>query len=282
MESLEHYVYKSEVNWSLLTEGLTLPVKNQVVFSRNMGNFLHRGEAKAITLYLNGKGYLAQIRNVNFDSRFKRKNDTLQIRYPRDGELSHALKARFFKSYDFIKVQRDMRRTGDRSMIKLPEELKEYLVIYTTAYEDSYILDTIEADDIKSVRKVVQNQSEIVAEAEFNYDLEDNTANLLEDEIIVKIRKLNRKIGDNLKLLYGYKCQICGLYIGKEYGAKVVEAHHIDYFVQSLNNDADNQIIVCPNHHSVIHEVNPVFNRKKLMYLYPNGIQEGLILNQHL
>jgi hypothetical protein len=79
MDSNETYVNKSEVNWSLLTEGLTLPVENQVVFARNMGHFLHRGEAKAIVLYLNGKGYRAQIRNVNFDSKFKRKNDTLQI-----------------------------------------------------------------------------------------------------------------------------------------------------------------------------------------------------------
>lgn len=44
------YVYKAEVNWSLLTEGLTLPVENQVVFSRNMGKFLQRGESKEITL----------------------------------------------------------------------------------------------------------------------------------------------------------------------------------------------------------------------------------------
>lgn len=69
MDSNETYVYKSEVNWSLLTEGLTLSVENQVIFARNMGHFLHRGEAKAIILYLNGKGYRAQIRNANFDSK---------------------------------------------------------------------------------------------------------------------------------------------------------------------------------------------------------------------
>ena len=60
------YVYKAEVNWSLLTEGLTLTVENQVVFSRNMGKFLQRGEQKEITLYLNGKGYKAQIRHLTF------------------------------------------------------------------------------------------------------------------------------------------------------------------------------------------------------------------------
>ena len=49
------YVYKKEVDWSLLMEGLTLPVDNQVVFGQIMGRFIQRGESKDITLYLEGK-----------------------------------------------------------------------------------------------------------------------------------------------------------------------------------------------------------------------------------
>ena len=41
-----------------------------------------------------------------------------------------------------------MREPGDRTMIRLPEECKEYLAIYTTEYDDSYVLETIVADDI--------------------------------------------------------------------------------------------------------------------------------------
>ena len=61
-------------------------------------------------------------------------------------------------------------------------------------------------------------------EAEFNYDVEDSTSTILEIEKIVKIRKLNKKIRDNLKLLYGYRCQICGQLIGEEFGSHIVEA----------------------------------------------------------
>ncbi len=89
-------------------------------------------------------------------------------------------------------------------------------------------------------------------ENSFNYDIIDESATIFASERIVKIRKLNKKIGDNLKLLYNYRCQICGRQIGEEYGSHIVEAHHIDYFVQSLNNDSQNQLIVCPNHHSII------------------------------
>jgi 5-methylcytosine-specific restriction enzyme A len=282
LEVYENYVYKAEINWSLLMEGLTLPVDNQVIFARNMGRFLQRGEAREINLHLNGKAYKAYIRNVNFDAKFNRKKDILQIRYPRNGELANALQTCFAKSFQYFKTNREIRPNNDRSIIKLPEDYKEYLAIYTTEYEDSYILEAIEADDISYMRNTLQHHSERIMEANFNYDIEDKSAAILENKRIVKIRKLNKKIGDNLKLLYNYRCQICGQITGTEYDTHVVESHHIDYFINSLNNDSRNQLIVCPNHHSIIHDTDPIFNRKKLIYLYPNGLQEGLKLNRHL
>lgn len=177
---------------------------------------------------------------------------------------------------------REMRSPGDRTMIRLPEECKEYLAIYTTEYDDSYVLETIVAEVIVSLRQAVSGQHERVMEEEFNYDIEDTTSTILETERIVKIRKLNKKIGDNLKLLYGYKCQICGKLIGEEFGSHIAEAHHIDYFVTSLNNDASNQLIVCPNHHSIIHDTNPLFDRQRLMYIYKNGLEQKILLNRHL
>lgn len=197
-------------------------------------------------------------------------------------ELAKALQMYFARSYQFIKTTREMRQPGDRTMIRLLEERKEYLAIYTTEYDDSYVLETIVAEDIVSLRKIVSGQQERVMEAEFNYDVEDATSTLLETERIVKIRKLNKKIGDNLKLLYGYRCQICGNLIGEEFGSHIAEAHCIDYFVSSLNNDANNQLIVCPNHHSIIHDANPIFNRRRLIYIYKNGLEQRLVLNQHL
>lgn len=278
----ENYVYKKEVDWSLLTEGLTLPLDNQVVFGNIMGRFLKRGESKDITLYLGGKSYKARITNVDFAPVFRRKKDTLQIRYSKNGELAKALQGYYFNSYNFIRHSRDIRRAGDRAMIRLPEDCKEYLAIYTTEYDDSFMLETIVADDLVLLKQIVAGQQERIIEAEFNYDVEDSAAGILETEHIVKIRKLNKKIGDNLKLLYGYHCQICGKLIGEEYGSHIVEAHHIEYFITSLNNDANNQLIVCPNHHSIIHDTNPGFDRRRLLYLYKNGMEQGLMLNQHL
>jgi len=282
MKATENYVYKKEVDWSLLNEGLTLPVENQVVFGRNMGKFLARGESKNITVYLNGKKYWAKIINLNLDKKHNRKRDMLQIRYSSNSELSNALKAYFAKNYKYISNKRSLRKKGDRSIIRLPEDHKEYLAIYTTEYEDTYLFETIVAEDIYELREIVKNKQEYVLEASFNYDVIDEKSTLFETERIMKIRKLNKKIGDNLKLLYNYRCQICGEDVGKKYDSQIVEAHHIEYFVTSLNNDSNNQLIVCPNHHRIVHSTNAIFDRHRLAYLYPNGVQERLVLNKHL
>ena len=278
---LENYVYKKEIDWSTLMEGFTLPLDNQVIFLRNMENFLQRGQSKIIHFFMNGKTYDAKIVNMN-NSVEKRKKDAYQIRYPRNGELSQALQQYFFKSMSYIKMIRESRDPKDRSYIKMPDGLKEYLAIYTTEYEDTFLLELIAQDDFQVMKKAIQGMRERTVENEIEYEMEDKSSGIEKKLQIVKIRKLNRKIGENLKLLYGYRCQICGQVIGEKYGSHIAEAHHIDYFVNSLNNDANNQMIVCPNHHSVIHDANPVFDRRRMVYRFDNGVEERISLNKHL
>lgn len=278
---LENYVYKKEIDWSTLMEGFTLPLDNQVIFLRNMENFLQRGQSKIIHFFMNGKTYDAKIVNMN-NSVEKRRKDAYQIRYSRNSELSQALQQYFFKSMSYIKMIRESRDPKDRSYIKMPDGLKEYLAIYTTEYEDTFLLEPIAQDDFQVMKKAIQGMRERTVENEIEYEMEDKSSGIEKKLQIVKIRKLNRKIGENLKLLYGYRCQICGQVIGEKYGSHIAEAHHIDYFVNSLNNDANNQMIVCPNHHSIIHDANPVFDRRRMVYRFDNGAEERIILNKHL
>lgn len=278
----DEYVYKKEVDWSLFNYGFAIPIEHQVVFSQVAGRFIQRGESKGITLYLNGKSYKAKLNNNRIDKKFGSHADIVQIRYTQNSDLAQALRNCFQRSYAYIKRMKQLQEKESRKHITLPDEYKEYLAVYTTEYDDTYLLETIGSLDAEILRDTLSGKAERIMEAQFNFDIQDDTAGFKEKDQIVKIRKLNKKIGDNLKRLYGYRCQICGKLIGEEYGSHVVEAHHIDYFVKSLNNDASNQIIVCPNHHSIIHDVNPVFDRRRLLYLYANGFDEKIVLNQHL
>ena len=97
-----------------------------------------------------------------------------------------------------------------------------------------------------------------------------------------KVRKLDKSIGDTLKKFYDYRCQLTGERIGEPYSARVVEAHHIVPFTESLNNDASNIIIVNPTFHRIIHKAKPEFDNATFSFKFPNGVVEKLKLTDHL
>ena len=110
----------------------------------------------------------------------------------------------------------------------------------------------------------------------------DKTASVVQKELLVKYRKIDRSIIRMLKEFYGYRDEISGEKIGGHYGDSVVEAHHIDYFTRSQNNDSTNIIIISPNYHRIIHKNNPHFNRKKFQFEFSNGEVLRLKLYDHL
>jgi predicted HNH restriction endonuclease len=110
----------------------------------------------------------------------------------------------------------------------------------------------------------------------------DKAASIEEKQRLVKYRRIDRSIILTLKRFYDYRDEISGEKIGDEYGDSVVEAHHIDYFTRSQNNDSTNIIIISPNYHRIIHKNNPRFNRKKFQFEFENGEVLRLKLYEHL
>ncbi len=279
----EQYLLKKEIDWSTLTQGFTLPVTTSVLFTGFEDRFLNRGEGKEITVLLNGKAYTAKVTNEKFDSKFDAGHQTDIVRILYRKNLSKALCDAFPGSFTLLDTIRKTPGFAKKKHAVLPEGSKEYLIIYATDRPDTYIFEPLLANELAEVDEAFSAQTEREAEQELaRLDQTDSGAAVIEKPGIRKIRKLDRKIGDSLKLHYGYRCQICGAFIGEPYGAHVIEAHHIDYFVKSKNNDAGNILIVCPNHHSVIHDRNPLFDIKTQTYTYPNGYREGLLLNDHI
>ena len=134
----------------------------------------------------------------------------------------------------------------------------------------------------EQIKYSISGINEYDFEFQTNYRMVDNSAGIVTKEHLIKVRRLDRAIGETLKLFYNYKCQICGDNFSTKYNCIISEAHHIDFFVNSLNNNADNIIVLCPNHHRVIHKINPIFKREKSIFVYPNGLEETLKLNKHL
>jgi len=278
----EQYIYKKEVDWSLLHEGFTIPVSFQVRFQEIIGHGLDKGQTKNITLLVENKPFTAQLKNQDFDqSRYPTHKDLLQIRYTRNSLLADILRTIFNSSYEYLKIKRSELGQNNR-LIKLPENIREYLVLYTSDSADLFIADCLTIWDLQKEIQVISSYPEEVLEAEINYKNVDPSAGLDLRERIVKVRRFDKAIADNLKLLYDYRCQICGNNFSAKYDTSIAEAHHIDSFIKSLNNDSDNIMIVCPNHHRIIHKTMPTFERSNRSLIFQNGYQERLRLNYHL
>jgi len=273
------YIYKKEIDWSALHLGLNIPISLQNIFYENLKLHLKKGESKKIKLLLDGTEYPVTLTNIYFDkTKYPTHKELLQIRYTPNSEIAQKLRDIFSNSYCYLLIEKEKLK-NKKKQLSVPEEMREYLAIYSTVFDDAFAIECITHNEIIETKHEIRNFNEL--ELEQIIQATDTPA-LIEKTKTAKIRKLDKTIGDNLKRLYEYKCQICGLFIGENYNATVIHIHHIEYFSVSLNNNADNIMVVCPNHHGIIHATNPIFDKKEKSFNYPNGYIESLKLNLHL
>ena len=266
---------KKTVDKSLLVDGFTIPVAFQNVFFQQLGFKLAHGESRQITIMIDGTEYQVKLANIAFDSSKFDHPELLQVRYGSKSPIAIHFQQCFKQTANLIREHYEMRSGSER--FKPSKDSAEYIAVYSTPLKGVLMVDCITHEEYQQQTAELGKMDELLLENAI--DLE---ARIELKESTKKIRRLTKSIGDSLKLVYGYRCQICGQYIGEPYGSTVIHAHHIDYFVKSMNNNADNILIVCPNHHAIIHDRNPVFDRQTIQYKYPNGYSEGLRLNKHL
>ena len=120
------------------------------------------------------------------------------------------------------------------------------------------------------------------AELEQLINFEDHNATVKIKTAPTTVRVYNPSIIRQLKKLYNGNCQLCGCKPFANVTCDLTEVHHIQYFATSHNNNASNLIVLCPNHHRLIHKLNPKYNADRQYYIYPNGEEEQLALNYHL
>ena len=274
----ESYIYRKEVDWSLLHEGLTIPVRLQFAFRSLLTDYM-LGVGRKVTLLVDDQPFEAVLINQNFDrDKYTGHADVVQIRFTERSGLPQKLRQLFPASYTYLKKEREL-VAGKK--IRLPEESREYFVLYTTARPDVFVVEAITRFELYDANSVLAGMSEEEFERFDDFARRDESASIVMRPQLAKVRRLDRSIGEDLKTLYDFRCQICGENFGKPYDQKVVEVHHIIQFVRSMNNDYDNLIVLCPNHHTVIHKADPLFDRQALRLSYPNGFHEVLRLDRH-
>jgi len=88
-------------------------------------------------------------------------------------------------------------------------------------------------------------------------------------------------LAESLKSIYDHRCQVCGMNFKIKYEKPFSETHHIVFLSQGGLDISKNIIVICPNHHRIIHKTNAEFDRAKFLYKYPNGYEERLLLADH-
>jgi 5-methylcytosine-specific restriction enzyme A len=283
VETFQSYAYKKVVDWSVLNQGFSIPVTYQLIFKDKIKELYKKGTRVDIKLLLEGNIYDAKLVNQSFDEKkYSGHKDVVQIRYSPSSELSNKLRSMFSFSYNLLEEQRSSPEHRKKASIRIPQEEREYLAIYTTEFSNIFYAECITKQDMELEKYHIISYKEEELEFGLNYVSLDPSARIEERQVNAKIRRLNRSISENLKAVYDHKCQICNENFSIKYGCNIAEAHHIEHFSKSMNNDASNIIILCPNHHRVVHKAQPVLDRKKLVLSYESGLVERVVLNVHL
>ena len=278
------FILQKDVNWSLLTEGMAIPTSVCSRFADWDASILTHGASKPVKILIDGEFYEATLKNQNFDQRrYPGHKDIIQIRYTPNSQIAAKLRSVFQESYAYLSAQRQLEENRHRQLV-LPSDIREYIRLYLTPNQDVLCMECctnveyqLVASKLSAVPEEIYEQSD-----DDKFFMADKTASIEEKQRLVKYRRIDRSIILTLKRFYDYRDEISGEKIGDEYGDSVVEAHHIDYFTRSQNNDSTNIIIISPNYHRIIHKNNPRFNRKKFQFEFENGEVLRLKLYEHL
>jgi hypothetical protein len=92
----------------------------------------------------------------------------------------------------------------------------------------------------------------------------------------------DRQLVKDLHERYSGRCQLCAFDSPVVYGVASAEAHHIVYLSQGGDDNLMNLVLLCPNHHTVIHKTDATFDYSRLTFCFPNRRVEPLCLNTHL
>ena len=268
----------------MFVEGFSIDARYQPLIHAAMRSRLEVGERRLVKLLLEGKLYDVKILNQYFDreKHAEHKEELMRFEYSEKSGFATRLREIFPDIYFDMHAEYLLPKEQRRRVITLPKGRNDCIVLSATTLPDVFAVDCYHDTEFATLQEEVGKLDEEQYEMLSFSPRKDETAGLVAKTVVQKYRKLDASIGNTLKKLYDYRCQMTGEKVGEEQGGCVAEVHHIKYFTRSLNNDSSNIIILSPNYHRIIHKNNPKFHRKTLTFEFPNGLIEKVKLDKHL
>lgn len=85
-----------------------------------------------------------------------------------------------------------------------------------------------------------------------------------------------------LQDLYHGRCQLCLFDPHDEFGHRLCQGHHIQWLSRGGEDELENMMLICPNHHTAIHHDDAPFDYGGLTFRFSNGRIEHVRINAHL
>jgi hypothetical protein len=89
-------------------------------------------------------------------------------------------------------------------------------------------------------------------------------------------------LGDALKVFYDHRCQVCAHDFKPRYSVPYAETRFLRAPRDPKDIVSSNLVVVCPNHNAIIGAASATFDSNALAFTFPNGLQERLLLRDHL
>ncbi len=195
-------IYSKEIDKSVLCEGFSIQSCFLHIVTEITG-VLNVGEKRQIKFLLEGELYDGiLLKNLAFSrDKYPTHKDIYQIRYSTNSEFSKALRILFADQWQYIQEAQKLQKEalamgGQRKYIKLPEHLSAKIALFTTEFPDVWAVETYAVSDNKALSDSLSSVDEL------SYEQYDDHATIADQNKKVKLRILNRRIGENLRPLY--------------------------------------------------------------------------------
>jgi len=138
--------------------------------------------------------------NQTFDqTKFEGHTDVLQVRYTKGSDFSQAMREIFCSTFDYIVEQK--KNLAPKKQVRIPDNMREQLMLYKADGDNRYRMECLTASDhIGDIKELVTEESfELPTEKRVDPKASIETVNK-----IVKIRRIDQSISNNLKRLYKF------------------------------------------------------------------------------
>lgn len=99
--------------------------------------------------------------------------------------------------------------------------------------------------------------------------------------LMSRVVRRDRELVEELRELYGGRCQICRWSPRGLYAAELCEAHHVRWLSRGGGDALSNLVLICPNHHRAIHRCDAPFDFEVNGFMFP-AASEPLALAEHV